>query len=336
MIISHLILCVFIAFGHANYNLSPVSTSTILPTFVSLSPNINDFSRFADGGDDANWYIGFNNTWIVKLPPAPMGAFARAFIGAKVGRAKTRPNPNKPWLRDVIDGKIYMAISQTPSFTAQQSFFLSETTDLPLEADPQASIEGVGSGEWFWAEVPLSLVSFSRFNYLIIWSPTNSFVQASSAPVLAATAVENLQTEDSSPRETRAWNNRSISGVPPRNPDGALETPINTIFPALAIKLSPPSSSEISVSEFLFERAGRRCVVRFSAWGENIAEAWVERSRDGLDWERLTRFQRPQPFIFTLSQDKCPPPGDYLRGAARDILGTAGTSDPFHIPNAAP
>lgn len=328
MIIIHYILLFLAASGHA---LSTVSTSTILPTYVALSPNINDFIRFADGGDDANWYIGFNNSWIVKLPPAPLGEFSRAFIGAKIGRAKTTPNANKPWIRETIQGKVYMAISQGPSFSAQQSFFLAETSDIPLEADPQSYIEGVGPGEWFWAEVPLAMVSFSRPNYLIIYSPTERFVKTSAAPVLAAAAVD-----EAGGRETRAWNNRSISGVPPRNAEGTLETPINSIYPAMAIKLAPPSSSEISVSEFIFERYARKCVARFSVWGENIAETWVEHSRDGLDWQRLTRYQRKQPFSFTLPQDKCPPAGEYLRGVAQDQLGATGTSDPFQVPYGAP
>jgi hypothetical protein len=260
-----------------------------------------------------------------------MGEFSRAFIGAKIGRAKTRPNSNKPWLREVINGKIYMAISQTPSFTAQQSFFLTETKDMPLEPQPDAQIEGVGAGEWFWAEVPLPLVSFSRSNYLIIYSPTEAFTKTASSPVLAAAAEE-----DSGIREARAWNNHSITGVPPRNPDGALETPINSISPALAIKLAPPSTSEISVSEFSYGRLGKKCLVRFSAWGENIDQAWVEHSRDGLDWARVTRFQRRQPFDFTLPQDNCPQPGEYLRGAACDVLGTSAVSDPYQVPYGTP
>ncbi|MCX5796768.1 MAG: hypothetical protein NTY77_14835 [Elusimicrobia bacterium] len=292
-----------------------------------MASNINDFGRFADGGDDANWYIGFNNSWIVKLQPAPIGEFNRSFIGAKIGRAKTKPTASKPWLREVIDGKIYMGISQTPSFTAQQSFFLAETKDMPLEPQPDAQIEGVGAGEWFWAEVPLSMVSVSRPNYLINYSPTDTFLKTSASPVLAAAAVE-----DSGAREIKAWNNHSITGVPPRNPDGALETPINSISPALAIKLAPPSTSEISVSEFIYQRLGKKCLVRFSAWGENMEEAWVEHSRDGLDWQRATRFQRKQPFDFTMPQDSCAAPGEYLRGAARDVLGTVATSDPFQIP----
>lgn len=308
-----------------------ISTSAALPAYISLSPSINEFGRFADGGSDANWYVGFNNAWIVKLSPAPLGEFSRAFIGAKIGRAKTRPNPNKPWLRELIDGKIYMALSQTPSFGAEQSFFLAETSDIPLDPDPQAYVEGVGSAEWFWAEVPLSLLSFTRPNYLIIWSPTKYFLRASSSPILAAASLEDGEA----PREPRAWNNHSISGVPPRNASGSLETPLN-FNPALAIKLVPPSQTEVNVSEFSLWKSGRKAVIQFSVWGENIVESWVESSRDQLDWQRVSRLVRRQPLVFSLAQDKIPAPGWFLRGAARDVYGNTGFSEPYPIPYASP
>lgn len=300
----------------------------LMPTFVSLTPNIHDFTRFADGGDDSNWYIGFNNAWIVKLPPAPMGEYARAFIGARIGRAKSAPVRNKPWLRELIDGKIYMGISQSASWTSEQSFFLAETADVPREPDTSAHIEGVGGAEWFWAEVPLSHVSFSQPNYLIIWSPTKYFVRASSAPILAAAPAAE------GPKEPRAWNNHSLSGVPPRNASGALETPIPTILPALALKLVPPGGEEATVSEFKSVSSGRDHVVSFSVSGENVTDAWVEFSRDQLDWERVSRPRRRPPFMFTLGPDKYPAPGAYLRGAARDVSGLVGYSEPFTVPYA--
>ncbi|HAM34391.1 MAG TPA: hypothetical protein DEB40_08900 [Elusimicrobia bacterium] len=157
------------------------------------------------------------------------------------------------------------------------------------------------------------------------------FQKAASSPILAAAGVD-----DTGPRETKAWNNRSISGVPPRTPEGSLETPIKTIYPALAIKLAPPSTSEISVSEFLFTRDTKKCVARFSAWGENIAEAWIESSNDGLDWERVSKIRRRQPFIFSITDEKCPASGYYLRGAVRDILGSTGLGEPYRIPYANP
>lgn len=307
-----------------------LSTSAIVPSIVTLAPSLHDYERFADGGPDANWYIGFNNAWIVKLPPAPAGEFAHAYIGAKLGRAKTRPIRGKPWLRETIPGKVYAGISASPAWSSEQSFFLAETRDIPAEADPQASVDGVGAGEWFWAEVPLSQVSLTGPNYLIVWSPTNYFTKASSAPILAAT---DLKADGG---ETRAWLNRSVQGVPPRSRGASLETPLNTLAPAIAIKLVPPGPDEpaVSVADFAVARAGKSVVVRFSAAGEDVAEGWVEESRDQLEWQRVSRIQRRPPFMFSLPPDKAPAPGSFLRGAARDISGAVGVSDGYMIPYA--
>ncbi len=326
-----LVACALASLSWGYDDLLPEETETgsLLPAYVSLSPNINDYDRFADGGPDANWYIGFNNAWIVKLPPAPVGDYKKAFIGAKLGRAKTTPRPNKPWLRRLINGKVYMAISQRPAFSSRRSYFLVETADVPRQPDPQTHVGGVGASEWFWAEVPLSQVSFSKPNYLVIYSPTRSFTSAETAPILAAAAIES-RIAGSVPR---AWNNRSISGVPPRRARKSLETPINNIYPALAIKLAPASSAEVYLNDFTV-RAGRlnRHYVEFSVGGENVAGAWVEMSRDQLDWERISEIRRKPPYIFTIRKSRYPAPGNYLRAAARDISGNLGASVLFPIP----
>lgn len=330
MIISYLSLVVALAASAAD-GLAPVlSTSSIVPTFVTIAPSVHDYERFANGGPDANWYVGFNNAWIVKLPPAPAGEFTRAFIGAKLGRAKTRPMRDKPWLRETIPGKVYAGISASPSWSSEKSFFLAETQDIPAEADPQAHVDRVGGGEWFWAEVPMSQVSFTAPNYLIVWSPTNYFTKASSAPILAATDL------GATGEETRAWLNRSIQGVPPRSKSASLETPLHTLAPAIAIKLVPPGPDEpaVSVSDLTVSRAGKRVVVRFSAAGEDVAEAWVEASRDQLEWHRISSLQRRPPYMFSLPAEKSPAPGEFLRGAARDISGEIGLSESYMIPYA--
>ena len=330
MIISHIALAAAIISGAADGLPATLSTSTIVPTIVTLAPSLHEYGRFADGGPDANWYVGFNNAWIIKLPPAPAGEFAHAFIGAKLGRAKTRPMPDKPWLREVIPGKVYAGISASPAWTSEQSFFLAETRDIPAEADPQARVDGVGAGEWFWAEVPLTHINFNAPNYLIVWSPTNYFTKASSAPILAATDLEETGGE------TRAWLNRSIQGVPPRSRGASLETPLNTLAPAIAIKLVPPGPDEaaVSVADLTVAHAGKHVIVRFSAAGEDVSEAWVEASRDQLEWQRVSRFVRKPPYMFSLAIDKTPLPGTFLRGVARDISGAVGTSDGFMIPYA--
>lgn len=308
-----------------------LSTSAVAPTILTLAPSLHDYTRFADGGPDANWYVGFNNAWIVQLPPAPPGDFQRAFVGARVGRAKTRPDPERPWIREVVPGKVYVGISQTPAWSSEKSFFLAETSDIPADPDPQARVDGAGSAEWFWAEVPRSLVSFTSPNYLIVWSPSNYFTRASSAPILAAADA------DEPAAEPRAWNNRSILGVPPRAPGASLGTPLGTLLPALALKLVPPEPEEpaISLSEPELARAGKRLLVRFTVAGEDVVEAWVETSRDRLDWTRVSRLLRRAPYSFALSADRSPGPGLYVRGAARDASGAVGYSEPALIPYAA-
>jgi hypothetical protein len=332
MIFSHIILALALPAAAADGLPVALSTSPIVPTYITLAPTVHDYGRFADGGPDDNWYVGFNNAWIVKLPPAPRGEFARAFIGAKIGRAKTRPNGNKPWVRELIPGKAYMAINQVPAFPNDRSFFLAETADMPTEPDAQARVEGVGSGEWFWAEVPLNMVSFNSGNYLAIWSPTNWFTRASSAPILAGADVEDPATA----RETRAWNNRNIMGVAPRSTTGALQTPINNIAPALAIKLIPPAPDEpaVNVAEFAAARVGSKVVARFSAAGEDVAEGWVEASRDQLDWTRVSRISRKPPYFFTIPPSRAPAAGTWLRGAARDVSGQVGYSEAWMVPYA--
>ena len=90
----------------------------------------------------------------------------------------------------------------------------------------------------------------------------------------------------------------------------------------------------MSVADFSVARAGKRVIVRFSAAGEDVAEAWVEASRDQLEWQRISRFQRKPPFMFSLPPDKSPAPGSFLRGVARDISGALGISEGFMIPYA--
>ena len=306
-----------------------LSTSAVVPTILTLAPTAHDYTRFADGGPDANWYVGFNNSWIVKLPPAPAGEFQRAFIGAKIGRAKTRPNPEKPWIREIIPGTVYMGISQMPAWTPAQSFFLAETADIPADADQQARVDEVGAAEWFWTEIPTSMVSFTAENYLIVWSPSTYFTRASSSPILAAAELHETISH-----EAQAWNNRSLLGVPPRSPAKSLETPINNIVPALAIKLVPPAPEEpaVSVNDLALARSGKRVLVRFSAAGEDVTDAWVESSRDRLDWERISKLQRRPPYVFALPAEKTPGPGLYVRGAARDVSGAVGYSEPAMIP----
>lgn len=297
---------------------------TRMPLHVSSIDNINNFGRFADGGPDENWYIGFNNAWIVQLPPAPIGEYSRAFIGAKIGRAKTRVKPGgRHWEREAVPGKVYVAISPTPTFSAERSFFLAETSDIPLEDDARVYTPGTGHSEWFWTEIPAGMVSFSGPNYLIVWSPTRYFVGASSAPILAALEDRSGGSDE----EPHAWNNRSLGGVAPRRANGTLETPINHLKPALALKLVPPNDATVAVHECSAKRVGATLVFRYSVEGEGVESSWLEKSSDQLDWERFSRFQRKPPFQLTIPPGALPPRGAYVRAVARDQLHNEGSCD---------
>lgn len=295
------------------------------PAFLSLAESIHDFGRFADGGADSNWYVGFDNAWIVRLPPVPEGRWTRAFIGAKLGRAKSTPKHDKPWEFKVIPGKVYMAVSQRPAFSSEQSFFLAETADIPVEPHESLYLAGVGKSEWFWAEVPRTLVSSDRPNYLIIWSPNREFRSAESSPILAAA--------DSGPTggEARAWNNHQIQGVPPRSEEDALPVPI-TLKPALAIKLVGTSAAKVGVSAFSAAIGPDGFLARFSAEGRDVELAWVEASQDQLEWSRVSGYRRSPPYIFNIPALSVAGKGSYLRGRARDLWGSEGSSAVLFIP----
>lgn len=297
-----------------------------VPTYFALDEDLSSFVRFADGGPDDNWYVGFNNAWIVKLPPAPAGEYTRAFIGAKLGRSKTLPRRNSSE-RAAVPGKIYMAISPRAAFSPEQSFFLAETREVPAEPDAQDSSPGTGHSEWFWKEVPLNLVSFTEPNYLIIWSPNNELRDARHAPILAA--ADPAPDEAAGP--PRAWNNHSLQGVPPRVENGTLQVPIN-LKPALALKLTPAPGGGVAVPDLQVRPQKDRILVRFSTEGKNIELAWVELSTDEFEWRRVSGMLRHPPFLFSIPRDQIPPRGAYLRGKARDELAVEGHSKSVLVP----
>ena len=298
------------------------------PVVLSLADNINEFGRFADGGSDSNWYIGFNNAWIVKLPPAPEREYSRAFIGARVGRAKAPALAERPWERAVIHGKVYMAISQRPAFSSEQSFFLAETSDIPIEPDPSVHMPGTGRSQWFWVEVPVGHVSFSKPNYLVIWSPTREFRGAAHSPILAGMEASKGEEYE----EPVAWNNHSIQGVPPRGEQGSLQVPISNIKPALALKLTSSEGRKVTVDEFSLRPSEAGLLARFSVEGRNVELAWIEMSQDELEWQRISGYLRTPPYVFTLARKLIPQRGAYLRAKASDDMAVEGSSRIIFVP----
>src|SRR3990167_3494664 len=118
------------------------------PLFIADLPNPHDFELFANGGWDGNWYVGYNTCWVQKLA-VPPGKYAKAFVGARLGRMKNyQPEGKAPWQKKAYEGEIYMGISSTASWNRAQSFYLAPTSDIPLEPDAENAVEGTGESRW--------------------------------------------------------------------------------------------------------------------------------------------------------------------------------------------
>ncbi|MFA6434073.1 MAG: hypothetical protein WCW52_05200 [Elusimicrobiales bacterium] len=295
-----------------------------VPAYVALAKDVSRFYMYANGGFNADWYVGYNNSWIVKLPPVAAGGYSKAYIGAKLGRAKIISWPQS-WDKRPLPGKIYMAVNQAPAFNSNNMYFLVDAVDLPLEALPNDSLDGVDSANWFWTEIPLSRVSTEKPNYLALWSASRYFTAASSSPIIAAALSDD--------KEENVWLNRSIRGNPPSGEE-VLETPIAGIKPALALKLVPRNDYKVFIKGFMGEVASGNILVSFSAIGEDIRAAWIEMSYDKFEWSRISRYLFRAPYFCSLKRDELSKDMFYLRGAAVDGLENTGYSREITIPAA--
>jgi len=297
-----------------------------VPAYFPLVRDMSRFYMYANGGFHADWYVGYNNSWIIKLPPIPAGLYAKAYIGAKLGRAKTMSWP-QAWNKTPVPGKIYMAVNQEPRFASDNTYFLADASDLPLEPLPNDSLEGVDSAQWFWAEVPLSRVSSEKPNYLALWAAARAFVSSSSSPIVAAALSDDT--------DENVWLNRSIRGNPPSG-ENILETPVSGIKPALAFKLVPQNEYKVLIKGFMAEVTGDEILISFSAIGEDIRAAWLEMSYDKFEWQRVSRYMFRAPFFFPLRRSALSADLFYLRAAAIDGLENTGYSKEIVVPAAAP
>ena len=101
---------------------------------------------------------------------------------------------------------------------------------------------------------------------------------------------------------------------------------------------APGSKEDLAWSDWDSRRKSKVMEMIFGKVREGstarVTEAWVEISRDRLDWDRISNLQRRPPYVFSLPPEKTPGPGMYVRGVARDISGAIGYSDAAMIPYA--
>lgn len=293
-----------------------------VPAYVAAESNLGKYFLYADGGFNADWYVGYNNCWVIKLPPVSTGGYAKAFIGAKLGRAKIMSWPLS-WDSAPIPGKIYLAINSAPSFNSDHTYFLVDAADLPREPLPNDYLDGVDSARWLWTEVPFSRISSGKPNYMALWSSSRYFLTSSSSPIVAAAKSDSTEED--------VWLSRSIRGNPPSG-EGALEIPVSGLKPAIAIKLVPANEYKVFIKGFSAEVGPDGITASFSVIGEDIRAAWLEVSYDKFDWQRVIRYMFRAPYFWNFRRDEISREMFYLRAAAVDNLENTGHSMDIVIP----
>jgi hypothetical protein len=324
-LLAALCACTIFAFADESSSLQGLR---ILPVYLSELANLNDYNVFANGGWDGNWYIGYNVCWMEALPAAPVSVYRKAYIGVKIGRAKTHAVAGKPqWEKEPIPGSIYVSLSSTPAWKGDAKYFLADSRELPVEADPENAQTGVGEARWFWAEVPVTAVSTTTLNYVAVFSPSEYFVSTASAPIIAAGWGS---------QKVNTWMNTDVRGYAPMRAADSLKTPITVFEPAIAIKLVPALGTEKNIKVLIDHIAEGRAKTADKVFvadiaGDAIERVWLETSVDGKHWEKQGRPVYSAPYMLTLRSGLLPDGKIMVRVAASDVWENTGYSAPTEI-----
>lgn len=284
--------------------------------YVSLIKDLNNYYLYANGGFHADWYIGYNNAWIVNLGTVSTSGYSKAYIGVKIGRAKNKTYPDSDDTSP-LDGKIVASLSQSGVFQGN-IYVITENSDIPAEPLENESLKNVDSSKWFWAEVPLSRISAEKDNYVAVWAQSKDFTDSKRAPIIAAgymdDGVENV------------WLNHSIKGALPSN-ETALEMPISGIKPAIVLKLIADNDYQVVIKNFNYEKVKSDYVFNWNVIGSDITKSWIEISYDRLEWRKFGSYIYSTPYFITFSTDDMPKDIFYLRACAMDIFENRGCSN---------
>ncbi len=305
-----------------NLLFSEINAQNANPAYISKMP-LPHYTLFANAGWDGNWYVGYNQGWIEKLTLNHRKKdFSRAFVGAKLGRMKSLPKPDRPsWKREAIKSEIFIAVSEEPKWSANSYMFLTKTDDIPLEYDYENAIEDTGEARWFWTEIPLDSLNFVGDNYAILWSPDGFLTSASSSPILAAAWGD---------KSVDSWINTEIDGNPKNLKNDSLKTPITIFEPAIALKLIPKNIKneiliEITAINDIAEKPGFKNI-QTTISGNQIERAHLEISTDGKNWKKISKTLYDPPYFFDFNPEKSPDGKILVRVAANDVWENTGHS----------
>jgi len=309
--------------------------SIALPTYISDLANLNDYSVFATNGWDASWYVGFNLCWIEEFNLPQKQGTQKAYVGVKLGRAKTYTPEGKPrWQKETVPGSIYIALSSSPVWKASDSLFLCTTEEIPLEGDKENATDGTGEARWFWTQVPMDKINFEGKNFVAIYSPSESLSKPENCPIIAG----GLGTG-----EVKSWINNDVKGYAPLDRETSLKTPIASFKPAIAIKLIPQNTSQeisIEISQILpsdSNTANKTLVLKVN--GQAIEKLWLEYTTDmknmqengTANWQKTGKAIYGIPYMLTLKPSALPNGDVSVRVAASDEWGNIGYSKTINI-----
>jgi hypothetical protein len=308
---------------------SPAVSAAAHPVYVSKMP-ITKYNLFATGGWDGNWYVGSNQAWIEKinLGGYKKKDFARAYVGAKLGRMKTQNTAGKPaWIRSSYPGEIYAAAASTPAWSPSDYLLLTKTADIPSQYDYENAIDTIGEARWFWVECPLDKLNFGGDNYIAVWSPNEYLDSVSSAPILAAAWGD---------REVDSWINTTLGQWPHLATENPLKTPISVFEPAIAVKLVPSGTvQEVKVEIINVEDtpAAPDILKKITAavYGFPTEKAWLEISGDSKTWIRSSMYIYSPPYVFVFDPKETAAGKISLRVAVENIRGERGFSKPVDL-----
>ena len=356
-------LCVMYGF-----NAKCLATSELLyPVIVSELENLNDFGLFATSGWDGNWYVGHNHAWVTRLPKAPEGNYVKAYLGAKLGRAKNvvrreleRARAHFLRLKNLPDDerdisakrleyggfkeigekieewerKLSLPNSGKICIGINSSPNWDEKHSFFLVSEQDIPMEGdpeealEGVGEARWFWVEIPL-------NLVNFDRENYIAIWSPDETLNSAQVSPILASGWGRNEINTWLDENSEGKPP----SSLSRSVAVFEPALAIKLVPPNKRAVSV-EILNIIDGEEIREKRPVWasvlGEAIVRAWLEISKDenrkvGQGWLRTGRPVFAAPYSITLDPAKLDGGLHSVRVGAEDFWGNIGYSKSLKV-----
>ncbi len=269
----------------------PVSGENREFLFHAELPVPGEYTLFASGGWDGNWYAGYDRSWITQLPPVETAGYERAFLGARLGRSKT-PEQIKEVHREeggeVSEGPYGVLIGISREMKKRPApLTLAYNDMIPREGSPVSAVKGVAESRWFWKEIELEEISSGSPNYIWLWSGDRELKCSRTAPILAA-GIGSQDLENSYLVE-----------------EDEMKV-IKYFEPALAIKLIPPDapSPEIEITDFYTHGIyPHKKVVETGVRGDYITAVYLE-INDGSGWNPAASPSRVPPYDIVFDPEK--------------------------------